>query len=125
MTLLLDVNVLVAAIWTQHAFHQRANNALFGKSLATCPVSEMGYLRISTHRKALNAPMADARLLLEKFLQTNAVKFLPADLPVLKSNANTSEAVTDNYLADLAQHYGCKLATFDQGVAHTAVIVIA
>ena len=125
MTLLLDVNVLVAAIWSFHTNHVVVNKWLAGKALATCPISELGFLRISTNPKAINAPMADARYLLERFLAAHGVSFLPADLPALKSAATTSEAVTDNYLADFAVSHGCALATLDKGIKHRGAVLIA
>lgn len=125
MTLLLDVNVLIAAIWTDHADHEKADAGIAGQKLASCPVSEMGFIRISTHPKGLNVSMRDARGVLKQFLDVRAVKFLPADLPVLKSNAARSDAVTDNYLADLAAKHGMTLATLDKGIKHPAAVLIA
>jgi toxin-antitoxin system PIN domain toxin len=124
MTHLMDVSVLIAAAWTNHSDHQRAFNWIAGKSLATCPVTEMGFLRISTNPKVMYAAMADARKVLEKFIRENGVEFLPADISALKSNASRSESVTDNYLADLAAHHGCKLATFDKSISHSAAVLI-
>jgi toxin-antitoxin system PIN domain toxin len=125
MTLLLDVNVLIAAIWTDHADHKKADAGITGRKLASCPVSEMGFIRISTHPKGLNVSMRDARRLLKQFLVAHAVKFLPADLPVLKSSAAKSDTVTDSYLADLAATHGMALATLDKGIKHPAVVLIA
>jgi toxin-antitoxin system PIN domain toxin len=120
---LLDVNVLLAAVWRNHPLYARASVWLNGKTLVVCPITEIGFLRISTHRKAINAPMADARKALENFLNHNAVSQIAADLPGLESNAATS-AVTDSYLADLAEKHGFKLATFDTGIKHRAVELI-
>jgi predicted nucleic acid-binding protein len=39
MTFLLDVNMLIAAIWEEHADHARVNAWLPGKKTATCPIS--------------------------------------------------------------------------------------
>ena len=52
MTHLLDVNVLLAAVWEEHPLHTRAFKWLNGKSIALCPLAELGFIRISTHPKA-------------------------------------------------------------------------
>jgi len=121
---LLDVNALIASIWTDHANHFLADSWLQGKSLATCPLSELGFLRISTHPKALDATMTDARKLLEDFLTKHNVEFVPDDLHALEAKATKSEQVTDFYLAELAAKNSLKLATLDTGVHHPAVEVI-
>ena len=82
-------------------------------------------MRISTHKKAFNFTMADARTGLDQFLsERNAVR-IPDDLPALDSKPATSEQVTDHYLADLAAKHGIKLATLDTGVKHAAVELIS
>ena len=124
MKYLLDVNALIAAIWTNHPDHAKADAWLEGKELATCPLSQLGFLRISTNPKALNSDMATARRLLEAFLQRHRSQFVADDLPPLKSSAQKSEQVTDWYLAELAASKGMKLATLDGGIAHAAVEVM-
>jgi predicted nucleic acid-binding protein len=52
---LLDVNVLLAAMWASHPQHAKAFAWLTGKSVVLCPLTELGFLRISTterHRSA-------------------------------------------------------------------------
>jgi toxin-antitoxin system PIN domain toxin len=117
---LLDVNALIAAIWINHPDHKKADAWLQGKQVVTCPLSELGFLRISTNPKALKSDMHSARRLLEAFLQQQEAGFLPADLPALKSNAQKSDQVTDHYLAELASNSGMKLATLDAGISHSA-----
>ena len=121
MKYLLDVNLLIAAIWTSHSSHAKADAWTRGKALATCPISELGFLRISPHPKALNSAMSSARALLADFLAQHSVEFIPADLPGRKSRAAASDQVTDFYLAELACSHGMKLATLDSGIKHPAV----
>src|SRR5688572_26422356 len=102
MTYLLDVNALIAAIWKNHPDHATIDAWLAGKKLATCPISQVGFLRISTNPKALNADMTATRQLLEAFLQKHGAQFVADDLSPLKSSAQKSEQVTDHYLAELA-----------------------
>jgi uncharacterized protein len=124
MKYLLDVNALLAAILAIHSRHQVADTWLRRKSLATCPLSELGFLRVSTNPKAYNLPMAIARQALEAFVKAHKVEFIPADLPAIKAGAQKSEAVTDSYLAELAARRGMKLATLDTDIGHAAVEVI-
>jgi hypothetical protein len=48
---LLDVNVLLAGIWTSHPKHLVIFTWLKGKHLVECPISGLGFLRISSNRK--------------------------------------------------------------------------
>jgi uncharacterized protein len=124
MKYLLDISALIAVIWTDHASHAATERWLKGKDLATCPLTELGFLRISTNSKALGATMRDARKLLEDFLSSHDVEFVSADLPALRSSAQKSEEVTDCYLAELAASKAMKLATLDQGIVHGAAELI-
>ena len=121
---LLDVNVLLTAIWQQHPDFAKADAWLTGRQVATCALSELGFLRVSTHQKALQADMSASRQLLQAFLDKHEAQFVPADLPALKASARKSEEVTDLYLAELASSKGMKLATFDTAIKHAAVEVI-
>ena len=120
----MDVDLLISAIWSTHTNHQRADAWTKGQELATCPISELGFLRISTHPKGLNCDMGGARTLLDDFLSKHSVEFVPSDLPALKSRAASSEQVIDIYLAELASAKGMKLATLDTGIKHSAVEAI-
>ena len=125
MTHLLDVNVLLAAIWQEHPHHQRAFAWLAGKKIAVCPISELGFVRISTNAKSsLGAPMDKTRELLEVFLAERKARRIPDDLPALASRPAKSDEVTDCYLATLAQKHGCRLATLDARIKHSAVTLL-
>ena len=124
MTYLLDVNCLLAAVWSTHADHPKMDAWVGSRELATCAITELGFLRVSTHPKAIHADMASARQLLEDFIAKHAVRFLPCDLPALNSRATGHGAVTDAYLADLAQSKGMKFATLDRRLRHSAAELI-
>jgi predicted nucleic acid-binding protein len=126
MRFLLDISALLAAIWQTHSLHAKADAWVVGKELAICPLSELGFLRISTHPKGpFRASMGDARLLLTDFLDKHDCAFIPADLPGLQSRAGNSETVTDCYLAELAASHAMKLATLDRRIRHKAAQMIA
>jgi toxin-antitoxin system PIN domain toxin len=121
---LLDINVLLAAIWANHPQFPTADAWLTGKSVAVCPLSELGFLRISTNKKAIGATMEDARKALEKFLvETNAAR-IADDLPALSSRPTSSDQVIDQYLAALAARHGYRVATLDRQIRHAAVELI-
>ena len=118
---LLDVNVLIAAIWTTHSQHLKVDAWLQGKNVALCPISEIGFLRISTHKKALAASMADSNRLLDDFYQNVNPEFVAADASAHGLKATTSDDVTDAYLVNLARNHSMKLATLDTGITHSVV----
>lgn len=125
MTCLLDVNVLLAAIWDEHPNHQRAFEWIKDKNLAVCPISELGFIRISTNAKSsFNAPMEKTRELLKRFLSERNSARIPDDLPALESNPQKSDEVTDSYLAELAARHDLKLATMDDGINHPAAVLL-
>jgi toxin-antitoxin system PIN domain toxin len=125
MKYLLDVNFLIAAILDSHTQHKVADQWLDGKSLATCPLSETGFLRIVTHPKIYGVPMPVAREVLSDFISRHDPLFVPDDLRALKISAQTSGQVTDFYLAELASTHHMKLATFDTQISHYAIEVIS
>ena len=118
---LLDVNLLLAAIWSNHPNHQRAFSWLEGKSVVLCPLAELGFLRISSNRKAINAPMEKSRELLKQFSAERNAERISDDLAPLDSAPKTSEDITDLYLADLAAKHNYRLATLDNGIIHGSV----
>ena len=121
---LMHVNLLLAAIWENHSQHERAFRWLEGKKLAVCPLTELGFIRISTNPRVINAPMAKTRVLLKNFLDDRAVERLSDDVPALDSKPQKSEQVTDSYLATLADRHGMKLATLDGNIKHPAVVLV-
>ena len=125
MTHLLDVNILLAAIWDKHPLHQRAFAGIKGKRIAVCPLAELGFIRISTDPKAtINAPMDKARELLRRFIQERKARRIPDDLPALESRPRKSDEVTDSYLAELAAKHDMKLITMDARIKHPAATLV-
>jgi len=126
MTFLLDVNTLIAAIWEDHADHATVNQWLAGKKTATCPISELGFLRISSGETfVFRAEIGLCRKWLGDFIQKHDCEFIPDDFSPQKTSARTSKQLTDIYLAELAQRHQMKLATFDKRISHPAVEIIS
>jgi uncharacterized protein len=125
MTYLLDVNILLAAIWDNHPLHERAFVGIRGKDIAVCPLTELGFIRISTNPKAsINAPMDKTRELLQQFIRERKAVRIPADISALESKAGKSDEVTDSYLAELASQHNMKFATMDGNIKHPVSTLI-
>ena len=82
---LLDVNALVALAWDSHVHHarMRAWFAAHGPAgWATCPVSESGFVRVSSNPKVLPSPIgvAAARAVLAALRTAGAHRFLADDV---------------------------------------------
>lgn len=125
MKYLLDVSALVALLWKNHASHATAARWAEGKALAVCPLTELGFLRVSTS-PAFNATMEEARTTLQRFLERESPAFIPADMRALAGEiAATSGKTTDWYLGSLAAKHGMKWATLDTRAAHPARALVA
>ncbi len=122
---LLDINVLISGIWTNHPDHPRTFAWLAGKELVLCPIAELGFIRISTHPTAgINVSMQQARKYLDAFTRQRKADRIADDLPALDSHPAMSRDVTDHYLADLATKHRLRLATLDRNISHPSVDVI-
>jgi predicted nucleic acid-binding protein len=124
MTFLLDVSVLLAWLWDNHELHSRVIRWQTNKSVAVCPIVELGFLRIST-QPAFGASMSQAREMLAAWHQKVRPKNVPCDLVALDSDpAPVSGKTTDFYLASLAEKHGMRWATLDESVAHRTAFVL-
>jgi toxin-antitoxin system PIN domain toxin len=125
---LLDVNVLIALVDPAHVQHEAAHS-WFGRvgkeAFATCPITEMGLLRIVGHPKYPNSPgppsaVAGALVALRGMkghvFWPDSIS--PVDSPQLDASQLTSHArVTDSYLLALARANKGRLATLDARLA--------
>ena len=133
MVSLLDVNLLLALCDPRHMHHDPAHRwfAAKGKSAwATCPITENGFIRISSHPSYPNSPGGASRAadLLRGFRREAGHRFWPDAVsltdetlfrlgPVLSANQTT-----DVYLLGLAVKNGGVLATLDRSIPTSAVI---
>lgn len=121
---LLDVSTLIALLWPQHVHHGRARAWLAGRSVVLCPITELGFLRVSTS-SAFNLDMDSARKLLADFIADEQPGLIPADTRALDGlPAPTSAMTTDWYLANLAVAHGLKWATLDDKARHPAAELV-
>jgi toxin-antitoxin system PIN domain toxin len=124
----LDVNALVALAWDSHVHHVRVREwfAEHGAAgWATCPVSESGFVRVSSNPKVLPHPIsvAAARAVLIALRNAGAHRFLPDDVSLVDDDIPEiagHRQVTDAHLLTLARRRGVQLVTFDAGLARLA-----
>jgi toxin-antitoxin system PIN domain toxin len=131
MTDLLDVNLLVSLAWPNHVHHDAAH-AWFGRrrqrSWATTPVTESGFVRVSSNRSAIPTAVSPAEALemLGRIRAVSGSVFLPDDVEIVvghhvdPSRVVTQRLVTDAHLLAVARRHRARLATFDRGVAGMA-----
>lgn len=128
MTVLLDVNVLVALTWPNHVHHHPALS-WFTQShhagWATCPVTQSGFLRVSSNRRVIpdaRSPQ-EAVVVLRSLVAKPGHEFWPDDVALADADEVNFDLVqgyrqlTDVHLLTLASRRGGTLATFDSGLA--------
>ncbi len=117
MSLLLDVNLLLASAWDTHPDFKVVREWVTGlDEFYTCPITELGFLRVSigpafaaSYEQALEFLSAIQNLPAAQRLDDNCN---PAEGPVVTSYKST----TDAYLVFLATKNRLKLATLDKGI---------
>ena len=133
MRALLDVNVIIALLDPDHAFHERAHIwwAENGKrGWASCPITENGVVRIMSNPnysdKARFTP-DDLIARLRKFAGQSDHEFWPDDISLCDEKIfatermHSSRQLTDLYLLALAAKHQGRLVTFDRGIPLSSV----
>jgi predicted nucleic acid-binding protein len=123
MTYLLDVNALVALGFGNHEFHGRVASwvrALPNPKLATCSISELGFLRVLAQAPAYGLTITQGRTLLLRLKRADAFRsnFIADnhELSHLPTWVKTPRQITDGHLAELARAKGGVLATLDERI---------
>ncbi|MEB3983558.1 PIN domain-containing protein [Mycobacterium sp. 663a-19] len=128
MTTLLDANVLIALVVTEHVHHDAAVEWLSASDseFATCPITQGSLVRFLV-RKGQSAVVArDVVGAIEAVTRhefwPDGVSFAHVELEGVVGHRQ----VTDAYLAQLARSRNGKLATLDSGLAyqHSDVAVL-
>ena len=126
-TALVDVNILTALLWPAHEHHDVAHRWFAARGnarWATCPLTQLGFVRIVSNpafsRDALSP--ADAVALLAENLGHSDHEFwtdalqVPAAVKAMEAGLQGYRQLTDAYLVALASRYKGVVATFDRGV---------
>lgn len=131
MTYLLDVNVLVALAWPVHVHHEPAHQWFADyhrRGWATCAVTEAGFIRVSSNRRATPdaRPPAEAAAVLHAMCNLARHFFIDDSVRLsqhteeLRDAVHGSGQVTDVHLLLLAARSDLTLVTFDKGAAELA-----
>ena len=131
MRSLLDVNVLIALLDTDHVGHDTAMRwfrAHAPLGWASCPLTQNGCVRVMSSRGYPNAlPVLAVTQRLAAACATPLHAFWADDISWLETtriNASLAHGpaqLTDLYLLALAVRHGGRLVTFDRGISRSAV----
>lgn len=124
---LLDVNVLVALTWPTHVHHAAARRWFerhSGAGWATCPITQLGFVRLSSNPKIIRDAVAprEAVAMLARLTALAGHLFWPDTIEVDASGPFAALAfvghrqATDAYLLALAQRQEGRLVTLDRGI---------
>lgn len=126
MTYLLDVNALLAFGIFDHEFHERVAGWIRGLrskgilKLATCSITEIGFVRIVGQTPRYRFTTAEARSLLLQIKRRDAAvfTFVPDfnDIALLPGWVRSPKQVTDGHLLQLAKANNAVLATLDRKI---------
>jgi predicted nucleic acid-binding protein len=125
------VNVLVALGFFEHEFHQQVARWLSSldkreDALATCSLTEIGFVRVLAQTPEYGLSVADAKGLLQRVKATCPVKFeFIADdhgVSQLPSWVRTPKQVSDGHLAQLAKSKGAAFVSLDRGIPAATLI---
>ena len=131
MTYLLDVNALIALGFAQHEFHDRMASWVQtlqseSLSLATCSITELGFVRVLAQAPAYGLTVTEARNVLVRLKSVTplSLQFIPDTLDIRRLPAwvKTAKQITDGHLLQLAQSNGIVLATLDERIPGAFII---
>jgi predicted nucleic acid-binding protein len=129
VTYLLDVNALIALGHSSHALHPRmeawVRTLRRADRLATCPITELGFVRIAPLAR-LSPDVTAARALLAALKRRKRTAFVLLEdalgVDALPSWVSTPAQTTDGHLVALASAHAARLATLDEGIPGATLI---
>jgi predicted nucleic acid-binding protein len=134
MKYLLDVNTLIALGFLEHEFHGpvarlvRRLTAIGPPELATCSITEPGFIRVLAQAPQYGFTVGQACHLLQQLKAARIVSFafIPdgQDISRLPSWVKNAKQTTDGHLAQLAGAHGAVLATLDRGIPQAFLIPV-
>jgi uncharacterized protein len=132
MRYLLDVNALLGLVLLEHEFHARVASwverlgASGAPELATCSITELGFVRVLGQAQQYGWSVAQARELLLKVKNSDGVSWTfildDRDISHLPKWVRTPKQTTDGHLVELARANQAVLATLDRQIPGAFVI---
>ena len=127
MTFLLDLNLLLALAWPSHVHHDVAHGWYEDEDSprwATCPLTQLGFIRISSNPAFTNDSVTpDAALaMLRAMTVQDGHEFWPDEIDCVAAGFSSNlritghRQVTDSYLLSLARTRSACLATLDRRI---------
>ncbi|HEY6351883.1 MAG TPA: hypothetical protein VI636_21000, partial [Candidatus Angelobacter sp.] len=126
---LLDVNALVALGFINHEFHDRlaswvqSHNSI---DLASCSITELGFVRVLAQAPAYGFTVTQARTLLLRLKEARSspLTFIPDahDVSHLPGWVRAPKQISDGHLSKLASANGAVLATLDENIPESYLI---
>jgi hypothetical protein len=123
MIYLLDVNALDALGFINHELHDRLAGWMQSQNsptLASCSITELGFVRVLAQAPAYGFTVTQARTLLVRLKEglTSPLKFIPDehDVSHLPAGVRVPKQITDGHLSKLATANAAVLAIFDESI---------
>jgi predicted nucleic acid-binding protein len=123
MKYLLDVNALVALGLIHHEFHDRVAAWIKTQQfpeLATCSITELGFVRVLSQAPAYGFTVLQAQTALLRLKRAKVLAFTfitdAHDISHLPTWVKSPKQTTDGHLAELARVSGAILATLDEKI---------
>jgi predicted nucleic acid-binding protein len=119
---LFDVNALVALGFSHHEFHDRVAAWVQAESpsLATCSITELGFVRVLAQASGYGVSIIQAQTILTRLKKDRSLShtFIPDnhDITHLPAWVKTPKQTTDGHLVQLARSNGAVLATLDERI---------
>jgi uncharacterized protein len=129
MIYLLDVNALVSVGFVNHEFHDRVASWVRTQNsptLATCSITELGFVRVLVQAPAYGFMILQARTLSMRLKGARIARltFMPDqhDVSHLPTWVRAAKQITDRHLSKLASANGAVLATLDENIPGSYLI---
>lgn len=123
---LLDVNVLMAMAWPNHVHHDQAQRwfaTTAPDGWATCPITQSGFVRVSSSPAVPHSVSpAEAVELLRRLVLIGDHELFADDVSIVDAvevdrvRIASYRQVTDAHVLAIARRHGGRLATFDRGI---------
>jgi predicted nucleic acid-binding protein len=119
----------VALGFAHHEFHERVARWIKAQrfpALATCSITELGFVRVLSQAPIYGFTVAEARDVLLRLKRSKVLPFVfvpdDHDISHLPGWAKTSKQTTDGHLVRLAEAHGAVLATLHQKIPRAHLI---